>query len=56
MVRGLVGTMLKVGTEKTSIATFKKIIESKDRREAGTSIDAHALYLSKVEYDFNSKK
>ena len=56
MVRAIVGTLIEVGKGNVSIEEFKKIIESKDRREAGTSIDAHALYLSKVEYDFNSKK
>ena len=56
MVRAIVGTLIEVGKGNVSIGEFKKIIESKDRREAGTSIDAHALYLSKVEYDFNSKK
>jgi len=56
MVRAIVGTLLEVGKGNVSIEDFKKIIESKDRREAGSSIDAHALYLSKVEYDFNSKK
>jgi tRNA pseudouridine38-40 synthase len=56
MVRAIVGTLLEVGKGNISLEEFKKIIESKDRREAGTSIDAHALYLSKVEYDFNSKK
>ncbi|MFZ9847561.1 MAG: tRNA pseudouridine(38-40) synthase TruA [Flavobacteriales bacterium] len=56
MVRAIVGTLIEVGKGNASIEEFKKIIESKDRREAGTSIDAHALYLSKVEYDFNSNK
>jgi tRNA pseudouridine38-40 synthase len=56
MVRAIVGTLLEVGKGNISLEEFKKIIESKDRKEAGTSIDAHALYLSKVEYDFNSKK
>ena len=56
MVRAIVGTLLEVGKGNIDLNDFKKIIESKDRKEAGTSIDAHALYLSKVEYDFNSKK
>ena len=54
MVRAIVGTLLEVGKGNISVDDFKKIIESKDRKEAGSSIDAHALYLTKVEYDFKN--
>lgn len=50
MVRAIVGTLLQVGTEKISIDDFKRIIESKDRCQAGTSAPAHALYLTDVKY------
>jgi tRNA pseudouridine38-40 synthase len=50
MVRALVGTMLKVGTGKTSIKEFRKIIESKDCKGADFSTPAHGLFLKKVVY------
>lgn len=50
MVRAIVGTLLKVGAEKISEADFIKIIESKDRKQAGESAPTHGLYLTRVEY------
>ena len=50
MVRGLVGTMLKVGTEKTSIPAFKKIIESGDVSQVDFSTPARGLVLVSVNY------
>jgi len=50
MVRGLVGTMLKVGTGKINIETFREIIESKDVQKADFSMPAHGLSLLKVSY------
>ncbi len=52
MVRAIVGTLLDVGTEKTDLKTFQAIVESQDRRQAGRSVPAHGLYLTKVVYDF----
>ena len=50
MVRGLVGTMLKVGTGKINIETFIEIINSKDVQKADFSMPAHGLTLMKVSY------
>lgn len=50
MVRGLVGTMLKVGTGKTSLEAFRNIIESKNCSGADFSAPAHGLFLLKVLY------
>jgi tRNA pseudouridine38-40 synthase len=50
MVRAIVGTLLDVGMGKISSNDVKKIISQKDRSKAGTSVPAHALFLSKVEY------
>jgi len=50
MVRGLVGTMLKVGTGKTSIPAFKKIIESGDVSQVDFSTPARGLVLVSVNY------
>src|SRR5690606_16536222 len=52
MVRSIVGTLLDVGTGKTELKKMEKIIESKKRSKAGKSVPAHALFLTKVEYDF----
>ena len=48
MVRNIVGTIVDVGAGKTSIADFKKIIASKDRREAGMTAPAQGLFLMKT--------
>lgn len=55
MVRAIVGTLLEVGQNKLSLSDFKKIIESKDRCEAGQSVPAHGLYLTKVVYPDTDK-
>ncbi|MDI1317140.1 tRNA pseudouridine(38-40) synthase TruA [Flavobacterium sp.] len=52
MVRAIVGTMINIGTEKISLADFEKIIESQDRSQAGYSVPAHGLYLTKIEYPY----
>ncbi len=50
MVRAIVGTLLDVGLGKKSIANVNSIIKSKDRGEAGTSVPAKGLYLTRVIY------
>ncbi len=50
MVRAIVGTMLEVGESKINIEDFRKIIEHKDRNNAGTSVPARALYLTEITY------
>ncbi len=50
MVRAMVGTLILLGEEKITIEKFKEIIESKDRKMAGTSVPAHGLYLTEVVY------
>jgi tRNA pseudouridine38-40 synthase len=50
MVRAIVGTLLEVGTNKIRIEDFKQIIESKNRSNAGVSVPACGLFLTKVEY------
>lgn len=52
MVRAIVGTMIYIGLEKITLADFRKIIESKDRNQAGFSVPAHGLYLTKIEYEY----
>lgn len=52
MVRAIVGTMINIGTEKISLKDFEKIIDSKDRSQAGFSVPAQGLYLTKIEYEY----
>jgi tRNA pseudouridine38-40 synthase len=50
MVRGLVGTMLKVAREKVSIGEFKSIIEARDCTRADFKTPAQGLFLKEVSY------
>jgi tRNA pseudouridine38-40 synthase len=50
MVRAIVGTLVEVGRGKTSAQEFKRILESKDRKEAGPTAPAHGLFLNEVKY------
>jgi len=50
MVRAIVGTLLDVGKGKLDEAGFRRIIEARDRNQAGTSVPGHALYLEEIEY------
>lgn len=52
MVRAIVGTMINIGTGKISLADFEKILDSKDRSQAGFSVPAQGLYLTKIEYEY----
>ena len=52
MVRAIVGTLLLVGKGKISTADFQDIIQQKNRRKAGVSVPAGALFLKKVSYMF----
>jgi len=50
MVRSIVGTLLDVGSGKTSIQEFRDIIEAKERGRAGMSAPAHGLFLVDIGY------
>lgn len=50
MVRAIVGTLVDVGTHKTDIAGFRKIIEAKNRCSAGHSVPACGLYFIEAKY------
>lgn len=50
MVRAIVGTLIEVGQNKISISDFIKIIESKNRSNAGKSVPAKGLFLENIEY------
>ncbi len=48
MVRGLVGTMIKVGRSKITIQEFELIIQAKDASKADFSTPPQGLFLAKV--------
>jgi tRNA pseudouridine38-40 synthase len=50
MVRSIVGTLIEVGLGRMSLTEFEKIIQSKDRKNAGRSVPAEGLYLMKIKY------
>lgn len=50
MVRAIVGTLLDVGTGRINVKDFQRIINSKDRKEAGQNVSPEGLYLTKVKY------
>lgn len=52
MVRAIVGTLVNVGLGKTSISDFENIIKSRNRNNAGFSVPAHGLYLTRVVYPY----
>lgn len=54
MVRAITGTLIDVGRGNTSIEAFCRIIESKNRQNAGTSIPAHGLCLIDIGYDWEN--
>ncbi len=50
MVRGLVGTMLRVGTGKLSMDEFINVIQSRDCTKADFSVPPQGLFLKRVSY------
>lgn len=52
MVRAIVGTLVNVGLGKMTVEDFNAVIESRNRSNAGASVPAHGLYLTKVEYPY----
>ncbi|WP_298239133.1 tRNA pseudouridine(38-40) synthase TruA [uncultured Algibacter sp.] len=50
MVRAIVGTLINIGLGKINIEDLHNIIKSKSRSEAGFSVPAHGLYLTKIVY------
>ncbi len=52
MVRAIVGTLVDVGLGKLKPEDLRTIIESKNRSNAGASVPACGLYLTKVNYNY----
>lgn len=51
MVRGLVGTMLRVGTGKISLNEFTEIVKDNNCTKADFSVPARGLYLIEIKYN-----
>jgi len=50
MVRNMVGVLLKIGSREAPVSWAKKVLEAKDRREAGLCASPKGLYLMGVHY------
>ena len=50
MVRAVVGTLIEVGRGRLSLDDFKKVIEGKQRSDAGESMPGNALFLEDINY------
>ena len=50
MVRIIAGTLVDVGLGKIEPDDISKIIESKDRKQAGKTLPPNGLYLVRVDY------
>ena len=50
MVRAIVGTLVEIGLGKRTPEDMKRIIEAKDRCEAGSSAPANGLFLTNITY------
>lgn len=52
MVRAIVGTLVQAGRDRLDEKSFREILDSRDRQDAGPSVPAHGLYLTDVTYPF----
>jgi tRNA pseudouridine38-40 synthase len=50
MVRAIVGTMITIGLGKKEVEALHQIIQSQNRSEAGFSVPANGLFLTKIVY------
>ena len=50
MVRAVVGSLLDVGRGRHDAAWFRALLASGTRSDAGESVPAHALFLSRIDY------
>ena len=50
MVRAVVGTLIEVGRHRLTINEFRKVVEGKQRTQAGESMPAKSLFLESVTY------
>ena len=50
MVRNIVGTLIKIGRGEREMSWISTVLESKDRRKAGTTAEPQGLYFTKAFY------
>ena len=50
MVRAIVGTLVEVGRGRLNVEDLRRIIEAKDRCQAGESVPGKALFLVDIQY------
>lgn len=51
MVRNIVGTLVEIGLHRYPVTHMDRMLESRDRRRAGTAAPAHGLFLVRVLYE-----
>jgi tRNA pseudouridine38-40 synthase len=51
MVRNLVGSLVRVGTEQQPISWLKEVLESRERKLAAPTAPPDGLYLADITYD-----
>jgi len=56
MVRAIVGTLIMVGRKEIEPEAVRTIIESKNRSNAGMSVPATGLFLTRVSYPFVAER
>lgn len=56
MVRAIVGTLIRVGRKEIKPEEIHRIIESKNRSQAGASVPAYGLYLTEIIYPYIPKQ
>ena len=54
MVKGLVGTMLKISSKKISLASLDQIIKNQDSSKADFTPPSHGLFLISVNYNLSN--
>jgi tRNA pseudouridine38-40 synthase len=50
MVRSIIGTLVEIGKGRMEAADLRKILNSRDRKEAGPTAPAQGLFLKEVKY------
>jgi tRNA pseudouridine38-40 synthase len=50
MVRSIIGTLVEIGKGRIKAADLRRILNSKDRKEAGPTAPAQGLFLKEVKY------
>jgi tRNA pseudouridine38-40 synthase len=50
MVRSIIGTLVEIGKGRMKAAEIRKILNSRDRKEAGPTAPARGLFLKEVKY------